>query len=150
MVRGIRRVLLIVRPRLLSDLIQEAIKCEADIEVITFRGEESDSLEEYARWHPDVLIQTWPNENRPGGYCKLLAECPGMVIISISSHGDCIQIRNGASGQLQSLVSSWKNLNEMMRRNLGTLYPASYRTTAPAWSGFRRTYPVRTRDRSMT
>ena len=145
MVRGIRRVLLIVRPRLLSDLIQEAIKCEPDIEVITFHGEASDSLEEFAHWHPDVLIQTWPNENRPGGYFRLLAECPGMLIISISPHGDRIQIRNGASGQLQSLVSSWKNLNEVMRRNLNALYPASYRTTASAWRGSHRILPVGTR-----
>jgi hypothetical protein len=134
-VSGISRAILIVRPRLLSDLIRISLQDECDLEVISLHEEPSCCLEDVIRWRPEILVHSLPDALVPSHYSHLLAKCPRTLIVSISAVDGQVQVRSRATGPLQFAVSSWTDVTEMMRRHHGNQCLASRSRSAPAGAG---------------
>lgn len=84
------RVLVANRPRLMREVVLEAISDQSDIELVGELQDENNLAQEVKRTQPDILIVALDRQDRlPGACYALLEEDPRLRIIAIAPDREC-------------------------------------------------------------
>jgi DNA-binding NarL/FixJ family response regulator len=81
------RILLAVKPRLLSDALRRRLEADADAQVVGEVDNDLDLLLAVRATEANVVVQSWPTGEMPAIVTHLLVEFPGLSLLGLPAQG---------------------------------------------------------------